>query len=233
MRVTGISVRFLLVAGLLAKTIASPQTGMTAHDAAVIEEVHHLWSVEASRIWPGASRTEVPLLYIKSDTEYAIGFPEKIKGFALVLTSGQEPRSIQARARTLATDLSASFPIGGMPAVVIGSPELLNKSVEDWVLVAAHEMFHVCQAANGSYTKISTLKISSSENPSWQLTFPFPYADADVMRLIHLQGYNLWLAATSKGKDEAQYDVGTAVEAAQVYQAFLGRTAQAMREPTV
>jgi hypothetical protein len=99
------------------------RTGLTAQDAAAVDELYHLWSVEAGRIWTGASETKVPVLYIKSDTEYAIGFPEKIKGFAPVSTPGEQHRSVQARPRTLATDLSASFPIDGVPAVVIGSPE--------------------------------------------------------------------------------------------------------------
>jgi hypothetical protein len=47
------------------------------------------------------------------------------------------------------------------------------------------------------------------------------------MRLIHLQGYTLWLSATSKDKADAQYNLGTALEAAQVYRAFLDRLAQA------
>jgi len=46
------------------------------------------------------------------------------------------------------------------------------------------------------------------------------------MRLIHLQGYTLWLTATSKDKGEAQYNLGTALEAALVYRAFLDRLAQ-------
>lgn len=221
-----ILVLFLLVGGVLTRTVAFTQAGLTARDVAVVDELYHLWLVEAGRIWTGASETKVPVLYIKSKTEYAIGFPEKMKGFVPVSTPGEQHLSVQARPRMLATDLSASFPIDGVPAVVIASPELLKKSPEDWVLVAAHEMFHVFQATKGSYAKTATLKISSSDNPSWQLTFPFPYANADVMRLIHLQGYTLWLTATSKDDGEAQYNLGTTLEAAQVYRAFLDRMAQ-------
>jgi hypothetical protein len=151
MKVTGHTLVLLLVAGsVLTRTFASTQTGLTAQDAAAVDELYHLWFVEAGRIWTGASETKVPVLYIKSDTEYAIGFPERIKGLVPVSTPSEQHRAVQARPRTLATDLSASFPIDGVAAVVIGSPELLKKAPEDWVLVAAHEMFHVFQAANGS-----------------------------------------------------------------------------------
>jgi hypothetical protein len=130
------------------------------------------------------------------------------------------------RQRTFATDLSASFPVEGTPAVVIGCPDLLKKSPEEWVITASHEMFHVFQATNRSYGKISTLGISSQSNVSWQLTFPFPYSNADVMRLIHLRGYTLWLVATSKDDADAKYNMGTAIEAAGVYRTFLDRLAK-------
>jgi mannose-6-phosphate isomerase-like protein (cupin superfamily) len=105
---------------------------------------------------------------------------------------------LQARSRTFATDLSASFPVAGSAAVVIASPDLLKKSPEEWVIIAEHEMFHVFQAANGSEQKIAALDIASrNEAASWQLKFPFPYGDKNVMRLIQLQGYPLWLAANS------------------------------------
>jgi hypothetical protein len=35
---------------------------LTAEDEAVIGELYHLWSVEAGRIWHGASETEIPVL---------------------------------------------------------------------------------------------------------------------------------------------------------------------------
>jgi hypothetical protein len=218
-------VLLLLASSLITKPAASHQVELTVQDAAAIEELYHLWSAEADSVWIGASKTKIPVLYIKSDTEYAIGFPEKVLGFVPVSGPSELHRSVQARPRILATDLSASFPVEGVAAVVIGSPELLKKSPEDWVLVAAHEMFHVFQAANGSYAKTSALKISPSGDPSWQLTFPFPFANLDVMRLIHLQGYTLWLTATSKD-DEVQYNLGTALEAAQVYRTFLDRIGQ-------
>ncbi len=137
--------------------------------------------------------------------------------------SGTElQRSVQVRARTFATDLSASFSVAGIPAVVMASPDLQKKSPEEWVIVAEHEMFHVFQAANGSEAKMASLAIGSRE-AGWQLSFPFPYSDSNVMQLIHLQGYNLWLAANSKGDDEAKYDVGTALDAVAVYRTFLQR----------
>ena len=172
----------------------------------------------AESIWPGASKIRIPILYIKPTPNMPLLSPRTCPAFE----ASRRPKgflvSLQVGSRTLATDLSASFPIEGVPAVVIGSPQLINKGVEEWVITAAHEMFHVFQAASGSYAKIAALGIGSQTDASWQLTYPFPYTNADVMRLIHLQGYNLWLAAaTTNDVENAKYDVGTALEAADVY----------------
>ena len=183
--------------------------------------MYHLWSSRADDIWANAGKTRIPVVYVKDNIEYAIGFPEPIEGFGPVIS--ESGLSLQARPRTFATDLSASFPVAGTPAVVLGSPELLKKAPEEWVIIAAHEMFHVFQAANGSMAKVASLSIGSRSDPSWQLTFPFPYSDPEVMRLIHLQGYALWLAANSKESEDAKYNAGTAVDAAAVYRAFLER----------
>jgi hypothetical protein len=215
--------RYLFLAVVAATQVqpSQPPAGLSSQDVAVIAEVSNLWSTNAESIWPGASKIRIPILYIKADAEYAIAFPKDLPGFRSIQAPEGFLGVVQVGSRTLATDLSASFPIEGVPAVVIGSPQLINKGVEEWVITAAHEMFHVFQAASGSYAKIAALGIGSQTDASWQLTYPFPYTNADVMRLIHLQGYNLWLAATTNDVENAKYDVGTALEAADVYRAFL------------
>jgi hypothetical protein len=106
----------------------------------------------------------------------------------------------------------------------MGSPEALGKSLEGWVLTVGHEMFHVFQVANNAYEKAAGLQIGPKGDASWSpLTFPFPYRDADTMRLIHLQGYLLWLAAESSTQEDAKYNIGTALDAAQVYRSYLGQ----------
>ncbi|MGI9070268.1 MAG: hypothetical protein ACR2JB_02790 [Bryobacteraceae bacterium] len=219
------SAALLLATTALARLPPIPDN-LSDQDIAVIQELYHLWSTKSESIWPGASKVQIPILYIKSNTEYAIGFPGHVTGFAPARTPSELQGSVQVRKRTLATNLSASFPVEGTATVVIGCPDLLKKSPEEWVITASHEMFHVFQAANGSYAKISTLGISSRGIASWQLTFPFPYSNADVMRLIHLQGYTLWLAATSKDDSDVKYNIGTAIEIADIYRTFLDRLAK-------
>jgi hypothetical protein len=186
----------------------------------LIIEAYHLWTEFAETIWPGASSVKAPFVYIDGNYEYAIGFPGALEGFKDIGDSLLD-RPVQVRERTFAPDLSASFPLEGIPAVLMGSPEKLGKSFGNWVITAGHEMFHVFQAAKGSYEKVTALEIGPKGDGSWQLTFPFPYRDADAMRLIHLQGYLVWLAAQSSNQDDAKYIIGTAVDATSVYRSYL------------
>lgn len=191
-------------------------------DRALIAEAYSLWSAVADDIWPGASRVKSPFVYVSKQHEYAIGFPRLLDGFR---PNGDTllGQSIQVRERSLAVDLSASFPLQGVPAVMMGSPEALGKSVASWIITAGHEMFHVFQAANGAYGKIDELEIGPKRDSSWRLSFAFPYGEANVMRLIHLQGYLTWLAAQSTSSEDAKYNIGTVVDATRVYRMYLSR----------
>ncbi|HYZ85653.1 MAG TPA: hypothetical protein VE621_14680 [Bryobacteraceae bacterium] len=195
---------------------------LPAREKALITEAYSVWSAFADEIWPGSSKLKAPFLYVGEQHEYAVGFPRPLEGFTDTgdLLLG---KTVQARKRTLAPDVSASFPIQGITAVVMGSPEALRKTSGGWIITAGHEMLHVFQVANSSYEKVADLNIGPKIDPSWHLTFPFPYQDADTMRLIHLQGYLVWLAAQSSSQDDAKYSIGTAVDAARVYRSHLAR----------
>ncbi|MFN7918948.1 MAG: hypothetical protein U0Q16_02560 [Bryobacteraceae bacterium] len=185
-------------------------------------EANHLWATVADQIWPGASKLQAPFVYALGQHEYAIGFPRSLTGFS---ETGESllGRPIQSRPRTVALNISASFPVDGIPAVLLGSPEGLGRSPGHWIITAGHEMFHVWQAANGSQEKVAKAAIGPAQEASWQLTFPFPYKDADIMHLVHLQGYLVWLAAQSASQEESAYNIGTALDAAKVYRANLAR----------
>ncbi len=105
--------------------------------------------------------------------------------------------------------------------VVIGTPAALEESSSEWVLTATHEMFHVLQYSRGASEKIKSLSLGPESDASWQLDYPFPYKDADVMRLVHLQSYPIFLAANSADESEMKYNSGTAVEAVRVYRSLL------------
>lgn len=201
-----------------------PASSQLPHqDAIRIAEAYNLWRSLGEKIWPGWTEVPMPLLYITPDYEYAIGFPKLLAGFQPHERSTVVNQSIQTRKRVLDQNLSASYPIESVQAVVIGTPAALEKTSAEWVLTASHEMFHVLQYSRGASEKIKSLSLGSESDASWQLNFPFPYKDADVMRLIHLQSYPIYLAANSADESEAKYNAGTSVEAVRVYQSLLQR----------
>ena len=198
-------------------------TQLPRQDAIRIAEAYNLWRSLGERIWPGWTDVPTPLLYVTSDYEYAIGFPKPLAGFRPLERSLLVNQSIQARKRALDLNLSASYPIESVQAVVMGTPAALEKTSGEWVLTATHEMFHVLQYSRGASEKIKSLALGSESDAAWQLNFPFPYKDADVMRLVHLQSYPIYLASNSADESEVKYNAATSVEAVRVYKSLLQR----------
>ena len=202
-----------------AQQLASPQ--LSRQDAVRIAETYNLWKSLGDRIWEGWTNVPMPLVYITSDYEYAIGFPRPLPGFQPSEPSELINQPIQTRKRILEPNLAASYPFEGVQAVIIGTPAALEKSSTVWSLTATHEMFHVLQHSRGANEKTKSLALGSESDASWQLNFPFPYKDQNVMRLIHLQSYPIYLALNSTEESELKYDAGAAVEAVRVYQSIL------------
>jgi hypothetical protein len=212
----------IVVLASIALPLVAAVPTLSAQEKAIIGEAYNLWSSKIDSLWPGASKINIPLVYVGEEWEFAIAFPAPLNGF---MDSGERLAEchVQVRTRTLDRTLSASFPFDGIPAVVVGSPDALGKSLGEWVMTTGHEMFHVFQAARGSYEKTAALEIGPRNDATWQVKFPFPYTDPDVMRLIHLQGYLVWLASINTNTAESRYQIGTAFEAAQSYRSRLAK----------
>lgn len=196
---------------------------LSRQDEVLLAEAYHLWQSLGQKVWAGWTQVSVPFIYVTDDYEYAVGFPKKLEGYTELGRDDLLGRPVQARKRVFGTHTAAAFPYGDVPTVVIGTPSALEKSPAAWALTASHEMFHVLQDSRGAVQKVAQLKIGSDSDPGWQLNFPFPYKDADVMRLVHLQGYPLYLAATGADESGVKYDAGTAADAVRVYRSFLQR----------
>ena len=189
-------------------------------DATVIAQAYHLWESLGEQVWPGWTDTPMPILYITDQLEFAIGFGSTLNGFDSI-DQTIAGRQLQVRPRQLARTLAASYDFEGIPAVIIGTPENLEWSATLWTLNAVHEMYHVMSSRRGSAAKIADLQVGPSDDASWQLDFPFPYDDVNVMRLMHLQGYPLFLALNAEADAEVKYNAGTSLEAHAVLKTFL------------
>ncbi len=209
------------LAAILLHSAKAADSRLGPREVALIEEAYHLWSTQADRIWPGASGVRAPIVYVGQNDEYAIGFTQPLSGFGNAGSAGKLG-TIQVRQRRLPPEVSAFLEVEGVKAVAMGRPEARGQSPEAWVLTACHEMFHAWQDARGGSAKIDSLGIQpGAPAGSWQLSFPFPYSSAGIMRLIHVQGHLLWLASTASDPDEAKYNAGTALDGVRVYHSLL------------
>lgn len=217
----GMTVVWCLLVMLGAVAPAAAQV-VGERDAAMVAEAYHLWESLGDSVWSGWTQTPMPMVFVAPDHEFAIGFDAPPEGFAPV-AQRVAGRNVSVRTRTLEPATAASYPVGGVPAVVIGPAESLGWTPTQWALKAAHEMYHVLSMRRGSIAKVRALDIGPAADPSWQLDFPFPYGDVDVMRLMHLEGYALYLgiSASDDDADGVTYDAGTALEALAVMRDYL------------
>jgi len=188
-------------------------SALPASGSVLIAEALHLVETLGDGVWPGFGRTNAPVLYIAGEREYAVGFPQPLEGFEAVAGQMIAGRSLQEGPRTHEPNLAASFPVQGVDAVVIGTPESLALSPTQWTLTAAHEMFHVFQHHHGWDDKVASLEIGPRDNADWQLNFPFPYKNPDIGSLLHLVSYPTFLAIEASSPADAAYNVGVALEA--------------------
>ncbi len=109
---------------------------LPSREKTLILEAYNLWTALADEIWPGAAILKSPMIYVGEQHEYAIGFERPLEGFSDTGTS-LLGKSVQVRSRTLALNLSASFPMQGIPAVLMGSVVSVRDNCNDFLIVLA------------------------------------------------------------------------------------------------
>lgn len=226
----GIIRRFAVIAVLLLAGIGAiraagdeppAESRLAAADIALIGEACRLVKTLGVEVWPDFERTDAPVLYIKGERQYAVGFPTPLEGFVPLEGVTVAGRAVQVAPRSFPPALAAAFPLQGIHAAVLGTPAVLELSPPQWVLKAAHEMFHVFQYRHGWLEKVASLEIGPRDQADWQLSFPFPYQDPDVARLMHLVSYPTYLAIEAPTAADAVYNAGVAAEALAVLQGVL------------
>jgi len=226
----GIIRRFAVIAVLLLAGIgairaagAEPpaESRLAAADIALIGEAYRLVKTLGAEVWPDFERTDAPVLYIKGERQYAVGFPTPLEGFVPLEGVTVAGRAVQVAPRSFPPALAAAFPLQGIHAAVLGTPAVLELSPPQWALKAAHEMFHVFQYRHGWLEKVAALEIGPRDQADWQLNFPFPYQDPDVAALMHLGSYPTCLAIGATTAADAVYNTGVAAEALAVLQGVL------------
>ena len=214
-QVAGITMALLLATAITLVPAASlpplPETETTR-----LQEAFHLVATRGPAVWPGFDGTGSPVLLIVGETEYLLNHDEPHADFQTIPDESFRDHPVFARPATFPPGLEATFPAIGTSTIVVGTAEATGRSPASWVLMVAHEMFHVFQASRGLNDKINALEIGTPEDSNWHLNYPFPYDDEEVQNGMHLLGYSLFrMTQLPEGKDTAAelYEARTANEA--------------------
>ncbi len=213
----------LMVIGLFMVNMNAENGGsetpcLKKQDILVLAETYHLWQEKGDKIWTDWTSVRIPFVYQKNDFEYFIDFPSQPKNS--VFAGKYFGKNIYARKRE--NKLSAAQrDVDGVLAVVLACPQIQGIENEEWILTAIHEMFHVYQTLKGSLKKIKELNLGYGEDASWMLEFPFPYHDATLNSISHMQGYILFDSITSESLEEKLYNLMLLKEVISVYKDYL------------
>lgn len=149
--------------------------GLSKNDVALIREALHLQSVLGRSIWPNWNSSKTPFLYKTPGYDFLINHPKPpadFKPFNDKLWGAE----IMVRANKDTFSYRAAYPIEGIITVVVSAP----KKEEDpcsWVLMAAHELFHIYQGFDRSVANPFIGKYSNYH----ELSFPFDYKNKNIL----------------------------------------------------
>ena len=168
---------------------------ITNSSFARIPDEHRIRLAEAFRIskllgeqvWTSWSEVPFSTLLIIGEKEYLIRHAKPSDEFISIGYDSLLGSEIWVRDRQFNPAFLACFPaVGGIPTVVVGTPENTGKDGADWIITLLHEHFHQLQYTRPDYyERVNQLGLSEKEDDgNWMLNYPFPYEDEKIGELI-------------------------------------------------
>ncbi len=157
--------------------VAAPvvaQVPLPPSSAAAIGDARRILDRVGEQIWPGWSAAPSQLLLVADSTE-------------LFLPDLAAPEARWARKRIFPPTFQATFPaVGGVPTIVIGTPEGTATPRDRYALTVLHEHFHQLQYSRPDYyTRLNALGLARGDTTGmWALNFPFPYDSAPIQAAV-------------------------------------------------
>jgi hypothetical protein len=154
-------------------------------DRVRIAEAGRLVHDLGDRLWPGQARTPMPVLLIRDSAEFLVGRNAGGEDFTATGDSLLGHR-VWTRPRHFPATLVATFPVDGMPTIVVGTPERTGLSSTRWVLTLLHEHFHQWQYSQPwYYPGVAQLGLSGGDSTGmWMLNYSFPYDSIPVREAV-------------------------------------------------
>ena len=163
-----------IVALILAAAPVVAQAPLPATSAAAVGDAARILDRVGERIWPGWSAAPSQLLLVTDSVE-------------LFLPDLTVATAKWSRKRIFPPTFQATFPaVGGVPTVVIGTPEGTSTPRDRWALTVLHEHFHQLQYSRPDYySRLNALNLARGDTTGmWALNFPFPYDSVPVQAAV-------------------------------------------------
>lgn len=209
MKANLLKMKMLLVLLLLLLPALAP-----AQDAPRVNDIDRVRLSEAfkigdalgNQIWPGWTKAPFAVLLVTPENEFLLRHPKPSTDFVLLGDDALLKSKVYYRQRTQPLNFLATFPIAGVPTIVIGQAENTDKKTSTpWVVTVLHEHFHQLQYSQpGYYADVNALGLSRGDQTGmWMLNYPFPY---DWMEMEeHFSLLSLLLADALEAQTRADF----------------------------
>jgi len=193
-------------------------------DRVRLAEAFRLGETLGDRVWMGWGKAPFAVLLITPQGEFLVRHPKPPQDFTPV---GHDPLlrgEVFFRKQTLNPALLATFPVGGVPTIVIGQAEnTAAKTSTPWVVTVLHEHFHQLQYSQPNYyDAVGGLNLSRGDQTGmWMLNFAFPYADAGVKSRFEALSKLLAEALQARGKKDFSARLARYLEARRAFASAL------------
>jgi hypothetical protein len=171
----------MIPALLLAAAVATPT--IPNDDCVRINEAHRIAAEVGEDLWPGWKTAPFAILLVTANHEFLIDHPRPGDTFEDTGVDRRLGTHVFVRDRVFNPAMLATFPVDGVPTIVIGEPKRTAAShTTRWTLTLLHEHLHQWQQSRQDYYE-ATGQLGLAEGDTtgmWMLNFPFPYDDENV-----------------------------------------------------
>jgi hypothetical protein len=147
-------------------------------DRVRLSEAFRIGDALGNQIWAGWNQAPFAVLLVTPENEFLIRHPKPAADFVLLGDDTLLKSKVYYRKRTQPLNFLATFPIAGVPTIVVGQAEnTAKKTSTPWVVTVLHEHFHQLQYSQpGYYDDVNALGLSHGDQTGmWMLNYPFPY----------------------------------------------------------
>jgi hypothetical protein len=193
----------MLLAALAAAVIATSPPPDDANNIALSTAILNR---VGDRLWPDWSKAPFAIDLLTADGPVEINFAKPIP------------------VPSFPPQLEASFPLGGVPTIVIGEPRFTAaRTPTRWSVTLLHEHFHQWQDHWPPYFEATrALGLAGNDKTAmWMLNYPFPYADWNTDKAYRTASLRLADALDALGTPTFAQSLEAYLDARAAFKAFL------------